>query len=550
MPGESCACATQPLLSSHFGSSLGLRVCRHDPVAGLKAYTSCVRFADLNGDGDTKMLVASADKKLKIYTGTTLVSENVLLDAPVSICTFYPDAKSTPRVPTVGVAAGAYVFIYKNLRPWYKFALPQSAVHADEESVWADLRQGKVSVEDAKGRLATARDAGILLSSTSQELLALEAAEAQQAEEFVAEQKDRPLASQTVCTCMETLKKDLEEDDACSMLVVGTESGLVIMLEPSGTAIAKKWQLPSAPVHMAITGSKDIEYRIVCACRDGNVHTIKESGPSGIVIELESMPCGLVRLDKSILVGCMSNVIHAFSLRGKKAYSIYLPAPIVTMELLSLYKTRTAKALIVGMSTGEVRLYAEKHLIASLRIEEPVTACRFGSYGREEGCLALVGSSGALTIKMLQRTTRFDVTAASAGPPPEQDVPLSLPRKTVLYVEQTKREREQATEMHRIFQRDLCKLRLSTARAYVKMITDGQGPMSYSSGSALRLTAQVRVKGEGEVTVTLTVTVTVSVSVSVRVRVRVRVRAYPNPRARLCGAPRRGKGWDRASRSS
>ena len=46
--------------------------------------------------------------------------------------------------------------------------------------------------------------------------------------------------------------------------------------------------------------------------------------------------------------------------------------------------------------------------------------------------------------------------------------------------------------MHRAFQRDLCKLRLSTARAYVKMITDGQGPMSYSAGSALRLTAQVQ----------------------------------------------------------
>ena len=67
-------------------------------------------------------------------------------------------------------------------------------------------------------------------------------------------------------------------------------------------------------VHMAITGVKDIEYRIVCACRDGNVHTIKESGPSGVVIELESMPCGLVRLDKYILVGCMSNAeanLHA-----------------------------------------------------------------------------------------------------------------------------------------------------------------------------------------------------------------------------------------------
>ena len=106
--------------------------------------------------------------------------------------------------------------------------------------------------------------------------------------------------------------------------------------------------------------------------------------------------------------------------------------------------------------------------------------------------LAVVGASGGLYIKMLQRTAKFDAAAGATGPPPEQDVPLSIPKKTKLYVEQTQREREQATEMHRAFQRDLCKLRLSTARAYVKMITDGQGPMSYASGSALRLTAQVQ----------------------------------------------------------
>ena len=88
------------------------------------------------------------------------------------------------------------------------------------------------------------------------------------------------------------------------------------------------------------------------------------------------------------------------------------------------------------------------------------------------------------------------------GPPPEQDIPLNVPKKTKLYVEQTQRERDQATEMHRLFQvcsaralllagggggltvvlvpffvavqRDLCKLRLTTARSYVKVITDGQ----------------------------------------------------------------------------
>ena len=53
--------------------------------------------------------------------------------------------------------------------------------------------------------------------------------------------------------------------------------------------------------------------------------------------------------------------------------------------------------------------------------------------------------------------------------PCEKDIPLAVPKKTKLYVEQTQREREQAVDMHRIFQRDLCKLRLSTARAYVKV---------------------------------------------------------------------------------
>jgi Bardet-Biedl syndrome 1 protein len=63
-----------------------------------------------------------------------------------------------------------------------------------------------------------------------------------------------------------------------------------------------------------------------------------------------------------------------------------------------------------------------------------------------------------------------------------QDVPLNVPKKTKLYVEQTQREREQAVDMHRIFQRDLCKLRLSTARAYVRVLTDN----TVTSPSTLR----------------------------------------------------------------
>lgn len=46
--------------------------------------------------------------------------------------------------------------------------------------------------------------------------------------------------------------------------------------------------------------------------------------------------------------------------------------------------------------------------------------------------------------------------------------------------------------MHRVFQRDLCRLRLRTARAYVQLL--GQGPMStvLAGGAQVRCNAEVR----------------------------------------------------------
>jgi hypothetical protein len=96
-----------------------------------------------------------------------------------------------------------------------------------------------------------------------------------------------------------------------------------------------------------------------------------------------------------------------------------------------------------------------------------------------------------MSIKILSQHSVLDKSNAIAGPPPEQDIPLQIPKKTKLYVEQTQRERDNGVDIHRIFQRDLCKLRLTTARAYVKVLTDGQGPISYAGGSSVRLTATV-----------------------------------------------------------
>ena len=117
---------------------------------------------------------------------------------------------------------------------------------------------------------------------------------------------------------------------------------------------------------------------------------------------------------------------------------------------------------------------------------------RFGTYAKESNTLALVSRSGSLTFKMMRRGANFKPTSLNAvAPPPEQDTPLNIPKKTRLYLEQMEREKELAPAMHKLFQLGLRRLRLSTARAFVKTVADGGSALATVSGASLRMNAIV-----------------------------------------------------------
>ena len=98
-------------------------------------------------------------------------------------------------------------------------------------------------------------------------------------------------------------------------------------------------------------------------------------------------------------------------------------------------------------------------------------------------------------MKILKRNAKMNAQTDVIGPPKEQDIPLNIPKKTQLYVDQTERERKQAVDLHRQFQKDLCKLRLKAAQAYVKTIQDGQAPIASSNSISMLLNALIRVLG-------------------------------------------------------
>ena len=153
-----------------------------DKLANIKTGPTGVCMVDLEGRGEHSLLIADHDARLRCYAGTRQRSEHTLADAPSSargprrndgvpssaprrrrgpfgaaatpsapprslrrrraattrppsfrrsrrpenasqVCGFYADERS-PAIPSVAVAAGPHVFVYRNLRPFVRWTAP------------------------------------------------------------------------------------------------------------------------------------------------------------------------------------------------------------------------------------------------------------------------------------------------------------------------------------------------------------------------------------------------------------------------------------------
>ncbi|KAG7506443.1 hypothetical protein JOB18_005618 [Solea senegalensis] len=466
----------------------------YDPVAGLYTFSSCVDLADLSGDGESRLLVGdlgsgSSGMKLKVFRGTALLSESTLLDLPTGLVAFFMDLHE-PRIPAVAVASGPCVYVYKNLRPYFKFTLPGLEVNTLEQDVWQQAREGHIDPVTLKEMLEGVREkADVPLSVRSLRFLSLETSDM---DEFVQLHKQQPIRRQTVITCIGTLKKSTADEDGVSCLVIGTESSDVYVLDPEAFIILSKMSLPAPPTMMDVTGQFDVEFRVTVACRNGNIYILRrDSDKPKYCVELSSHPVGLVRVGKSVVVGCTDESLQGFTQKGKRLWRTILPAPITTMAAMDL-PTRGFQAVLVGLANCDVQLYRDKNLLSTIKTPDVVTSICFGRYGREDGTLIMTTKGGGMMVKILKRTATFDDRDSAPGPPLAQGVRLNVPKKTKLYVDQTLRERENGVAMHRAFQMDLSRMRLAAAKAYVKALESSLAPVSSSLSEPLKMNAVVQ----------------------------------------------------------
>ncbi|PAA49857.1 hypothetical protein BOX15_Mlig015041g1, partial [Macrostomum lignano] len=465
-----------------------------DPTPGLNTLSQCMVLTDVTGDGENRLVVADlgdtrTNMRLRVYKGTALAMENTIIDLPVGVAAFYLDT-NTPRSPAVAVASGPSVFIYKNMRPYFRFTLPPLDLHPLEEEIWAAAREGRASAVQVRGIIEDLRNQGASITGRSQRLLALHP---DQLQEFVEAYKTAPLRRLSVVTALDTLKKSHSEEDAISCLVMGTEACQVQVLDPQAFTVLAKMQLPSPPVFLCSSGLFDVDYRIVAACRDGVIYQLRRGAKEATQgIRLRASAVGMIRVDKHIVVATMDRQLSGYSTKGKELWRAALPAGVTALAPLSL-PSKGFNAALVAMDNNTVCVYKDKLEVDRLVTEDVVTGIRFGRYGREEATLVTVGRSGGLAIYILKRSAKFvDGAGGVGGPPAKQFSRLPLPKKTRLFVDQTLRERDCAVSMHRQFLHDLYRLRLMTAENYVQALETKATPISASKEDPVKLACTVQ----------------------------------------------------------
>ncbi|XP_032090335.1 Bardet-Biedl syndrome 1 protein isoform X2 [Thamnophis elegans] len=463
----------------------------YDPVANLHTFTSCVTLADLHGDGDHKLVVGNFgwtghEMKLKVYQGTTLLSENTLPDLPTSVVSFLTELHE-PRIPALAVASGPCIYVYKNMRPYFKFTLPPMEPNPMEKVVWDQAKEDKVDLLSMKEMLESIREnSEIPLSVQSLRFLTLDLPEM---ESFVNQNKFQPIKRQTVITCMATLKRNRVEEDAISCLVVGTENMEILILDPEAFTLLSKVAIPSVPAFLDIAGQFDVEYYLSVACRNGSIYILRrDSKRPKYCIELSSHAVGLVRVQKNIMVACSDETLRGYNQKGKKLWVVKLSANPITLGFMD-GKLQSFQAVLVALANREIHVYRDKNLVNVIQVPDVVTSIVFGHYGREDNTLIMTTQGGGLIIKILKRTSTFHKGDATAGVLVTQSAKLNMPKKTKLYVDQTLRERECGAAMHQVFQTDLRRIRLTAARAYARALECSMGPISESLQEPFKLNA-------------------------------------------------------------
>ncbi|CAD5217374.1 unnamed protein product [Bursaphelenchus xylophilus] len=446
----------------------------YEPLAGVQTTKSCITIGDVHSDGDYKLILVDEKQpppKMVLYFGLTPQTQTTLSDRPAAIVTFYSESGQSP---CIAVASGNGILIYRNMKPFYRFAVPQEFLHPPEIHIWEAAKHNEqMSVETLKeGLKECLKDVGMdCLTDITQQFMGQKSDSARQnLLERVRKGLEDLNFTNVRLTCMTTMKRNQQKPDGVDVLVAAAEMGGVYWVDTQAFTLLEKVKLKQAPDLISTLGLFDVEYRTFVVCREGDVVILKKSGKSGLtqhVFYLRNQPICMAYSVNQLVFSTRDHRLMFYSIRGKCLNEIQLESPIHDIETFH-YEPRQYKGVLVAIQ-NEIRLYVEMFLVDVVKVDEAVSWLRFGKLGREEGVLLFGTASGGLYAKIFRRTATLEERAHVLGPPAAQNQKLNVPRRTKAFIDQSLRERDNPQRLHKIYQRDLFMLKYNTVKTFAAL---------------------------------------------------------------------------------
>ncbi|CAG5011640.1 unnamed protein product [Parnassius apollo] len=443
----------------------------------LNSLPSNLGLIDLQNDNEFKLLVGDLGRgdeipKLKVFKGAMQTSDLVLPDLPLGVVGFYTSETMPRSFPVVAVAMSSCVYIYRNMKLFYKYYLPSVELNSCEVEIWKQLMEPHNQNEEAFKALTTSLLSipQKVLSNQSQNFLSLDF---EQRLEYLQQMTELPGCKNSEISCITALKMNSVDKYA-----------------------AKLYTIKKIPFQMIATGLYNVDYRITIATREKSVCLLKRDWKEGQLLfrtDEHIIAIEVSNIDNSIFVICCDNTFACYSKKGKKQWSLTLehrPVALTLVPIMQLGTTLTA----VALASGHLHLYDGKARRDTMFIREVVSVMKFGQLGKEENVFIIITATGNLMLKILKRTADFNADAASVEAGPNHcsaNKPWLIPKKSKLFLEQSARERENAVAMHEAFQLDLNRLRLLAAKTLLETHVKSDNSIAVGALEPIRLSAEV-----------------------------------------------------------
>ncbi|XP_038215550.1 Bardet-Biedl syndrome 1 protein homolog [Zerene cesonia] len=467
----------------------------------INTLPSNIALVDLNNDNEVKLVVGDMGKEqgpqLRIFKGAMQISDFVLPDLPLGVVSFYASETMPKAPPLIAIAFDSCIHIYRHLKFFYKYQLPTVDINENEMEIWKQLKDPVNHNETSLlGLSKSLYSLSHNLCSQSKNFLQMTIDEKL---EFV-ETADPPKKILIHISCITTLKMNSMDKYSVSCLVIGTEEGDVVILDPHTFTQLMKVNIntvKAVPYQIIATGLYNVDYRITVATREKSVCLLKrdwEEGRQLFRTDDHIVAIEVMTFDHSVMVICCDKTLACFSKKGRKQWWLSLehrPVAMCQVPVLHLGVTLVA----VALASGHLHLFDGRVKRDAMFVRDIASVIKFGQLGQEDHVFTIVTASGNLMLKILKRTADFNEHAAGVEPTAVATVgqkPWLIPKKSKLFLEQSMRERENAAAMHQTFQHELDSLRLTAAKTLLEVYAKSDNAMGIGALEPVRLSAEVQ----------------------------------------------------------